>query len=88
MPTIIAHHRIKDHAHWLASPKRRELFGSIGVTEIKTFVDPSNPTHVGVMMNVPDMEAFSAIMKSEAGAAAMEHDGVVPESVVVLIEAP
>ena len=88
MPTIIAHHTIENQAHWLASPKRKELFGTIGVTEIKTFVDPRNPTHVGVMMNVPDMDAFSAIMQSAAGAEAMEHDGVVPESVVVLIEAP
>ena len=87
MPKIIGHHTIKDLAHWLASPKRKEIFGTIGVTEIKTFVDPRNPTHVAVMMDVPDMEAFTALMQSPTAAAAMEHDGVIPESVVVLVEA-
>jgi hypothetical protein len=27
MPTIVVHYDIKDKVHWLASPKRKELFG-------------------------------------------------------------
>jgi hypothetical protein len=31
MPTVIAHHEVKDTDHWLASPKREEFFGPLGV---------------------------------------------------------
>jgi hypothetical protein len=37
-------------------------------------------------MDVDDMEAFEAVMKSEAGAAAMKYDGVRPDTVVVFVE--
>src|SRR5579863_4042075 len=56
MPTIIGHHNItKGAKHWLTSPKRKELFDPLGVTNIRTFVDPQNPTRVAVLMDVPDM---------------------------------
>ena len=81
MPTIVVHHTISKGAkHWLSSPKRRELFGNIGVTNIRTFVDPQDSTRVAVMMDVPDMDALAATMKSKAAADAMEADGVVPNS--------
>jgi hypothetical protein len=85
MPKLIATHEVDDVAHWLASPKREELFASVA-TNIRTFVDPSNPHRVGVSMDVDDMEAFEAVMKSEAGAAAMKYDGVRPDTVVVFVE--
>lgn len=87
MPTIVAHHDIKDKAHWLASPKRKELFGPLGITNIRTFVDPQNPTRVAVLMDVPDMGALTSAMKSQAAADAMVHDGVLPETLVILVEA-
>jgi len=87
MPTLIGHHDVKDKDHWLASPKREELFGPLGVTNIRTFIDPQNPTHVALLMDVADMEAFEGAMKSEAGAEAMACDGVLPETLVILIEA-
>jgi hypothetical protein len=43
MPTVIGHHDVTDTQHWLASPKREELFGPLGVTNTRTFVDPQNP---------------------------------------------
>ena len=87
MPTIIAHHDIKDKAHWLASPKRKELFGPLGITNIRTFVDPQNPTRVAVLMDVPDIDALKSAMKSKAAADAMAYDGVLPETLVILVEA-
>jgi hypothetical protein len=88
MPTVIGHHNItKGKDHWLASPKRKELFGSIGVTNIRTFVDPKNPNHVAVLMDVPNMDAMAALMQTQAAADAMANDGVVPESLVILTEA-
>lgn len=87
MPTVVAHHNIKDQAHWLASTKREELFGPLGVTNIRTFVDPQDPTRVAVVMDVPDMDVLMTAMKSEAAADAMAADGVLPETVVMLVEA-
>ena len=87
MPTIVAHHKIKDQKRWLASSKRKELFEPIGVTNIRTFVDPQDPTSVALLMDVPDLEAFNATMQSKAAEDAMAHDGVLPETVVVLVEA-
>ena len=86
MPTVLGHHDVKDKDHWLASPKREEVFGPLGITNIRTFVDPQNPTHVAVLMDVADMEAFTAAMQSEAAAAAMSNDGVLPETLVILVE--
>ena len=64
------------------------LFRSpLGVTEIRTFVDPQNPTRVAVLMDVADMDVVMGAMKTEAMAAAMEYDGVVADSLVILIEA-
>lgn len=87
MPTILGHHDVsKGNDHWLASPKREEFFGPLGVTNIRTFVDPQNPDHVAVLMDVPDLDAFTAAMQSDAAAAAMAHDGVLPETLVILVE--
>lgn len=87
MPTIIGHHDVKDQKHWLASPKREEVFGPFGVTNIRTFIDPQNPKRVAVLMDVPDLDALMAAMQTPAMAEAMEYDGVVPESLVILVEA-
>lgn len=86
MPTIIAHHDVNDTDHWLASGKREEFFGGLGVTNIRTFVDAQNPKTVAVIMDVPDMDAVMAALNEEAGAAAMEHDGVLPDTVTILVE--
>ena len=87
MPTVIGHHDVKDKDHWLASPKREELFGPLGVTNIRTFVNPQNPTQVAVLMDVADMDAVMAAMQTEAAAEAMAYDGVLPDTLVILVEA-
>ena len=86
MPTLIGYHEIKDAQHWLSSPKREELFGPIGITNVRTFVDPQNPTRAAVLMDVPDLDAFEAAMQTQAAADAMSHDGVLPETLVILLE--
>jgi len=87
MPTVIGHHDVKDTKHWLASPKREEFFGRLGVTNIRTFVDPENPTRVAVLMDGADMDALMAAMQTEQAAEAMAYDGVLPETLVILVEA-
>ena len=87
MPTVLAYHDVKDKDHGLASPKREEFFGPLGVTNIRTFVDPEKPSRVGLVMDVSDMDAVMAAMETEPAAEAMEYDGVLPETLVILVEA-
>jgi len=86
MPKLMATHEVDDVAHWLASPKREEVFAGVA-SDIRTFVDPSRPNHVGLTMDVADMAAFQAVMDSQAGAEAMKHDGVRSETIAVFVEA-
>src|SRR5256885_16921066 len=87
MPTVMAYHDVKDKDHWLASPKREEFFGPLGVTNIRTFVDPENPTRVGLVMDVADMDAVMAAMETQPAVDAIAHDGVLPKTLVILVEA-
>jgi hypothetical protein len=87
MPTVFGYHDVKDTDHWLASPKREEVFGPLGVTNIRTFVDPTNQRRVGVLMDVPDLDAVMAALETQEGADAMAYDGVVRETLVILVEA-
>ena len=84
--TYLAFHEVDDVQHWLSSPKRDELFGPMGITNMRTFVDPQNPNHVAVMFDVADMDALMAAMNTPEAAAAMDHDGVMPETLTILIE--
>ena len=85
MPKLIATHEVDDVAHWLASSKRAEVFGGIA-TNLQTYVLPGASNKVALSMEVADMDALDAMMKSEAGAAAMKHDGVRPETVMMYVE--
>ena len=85
MATIMIFHEVDDVAHWVASPKRGEAFASVGATH-RTFVDPESSNRVGIVAEVPDMDAFQAMLESEQAAEAMKHDGVRPETILVLVE--
>jgi hypothetical protein len=85
MTTLVVTHEVDDVDHWLASTQREDIFGPLGITA-RTFVDPERANHVGLVVEIPDMEAFGEMMASEAGAAAMKHDGVRRETMVTLVE--
>ena len=87
MPTVIAYHDVSDTDHWLASGKRDEFLAPLGVTGIRTFVDPQNPKRVGLLMDIPDMDAVMAALQTENGAETMRADGVDAETLVILVEA-
>jgi hypothetical protein len=86
MPTVIVTHDVRDTDHWLSSPKREEVFGPIGVTGIRTFVNPDDRSKVGLVMDIPDMDAVMAMLQSDAGRAAADHDGVVVETIRFFVE--
>ena len=85
MATLIIFHEVDDVDHWLSSPQRVETFGPLGIT-VRTFTDPANAHRVGLIAEIPDMDAFQAVMQSQAGADAMKIDGVRPETLVTLVE--
>jgi hypothetical protein len=85
MRTIMIFHEVDDVDHWLASPKRREIFGPLGITA-RTFVDPEQSNRVGLIVEVPSMEAFKEAMTSAGVAEGMKYDGVRPETLQVLTE--
>jgi hypothetical protein len=84
MTTIVATHEVNDVKHWLASSKREEIFGPMGIT-IKTFVDPAGSNRVGLVADIPDMAAFQKFMETPAAADAMKQDGVRPETLKILV---
>jgi hypothetical protein len=88
MPTVIGHHDVTDTEHWLASPKREEVFGPLGVTNIRTFVSPDNPKKVAVLMDIADMDVVMSFMQTQEAGEAMAYDGVIPETLVLLVEEP
>lgn len=88
MPTIIAYHEVTDTDHWLSSPKREEVLGPLGASNIRTFVDGENPRQVALLMEVADVDAILAAVASPSAelADAMQHDGVLPETLRILVE--
>src|SRR3954471_966313 len=87
MATYVITHEVDDVERWLSSPKREEVFGPMGVT-VRTFRDPNGSRNTALIAEIPDLEAFQEVMKSEAAADAMKHDGVHPETLLMLSEAP
>ncbi len=85
MATVMAFHEVDDVEHWAASPKRDEFFAARGMS-VRAFRDPQGSNRVGVLIETPDMEALEAALQSEEAAAAMKHDGVRPETLLMLVE--
>jgi hypothetical protein len=85
METLLVFHEVDDVDHWLASPKREELFGPLGIT-VRTFRDPAGSNRIGLIAEVPDMSTWEDALQSDAAAEAMKFDGVRPETILVLAE--
>jgi hypothetical protein len=83
MATYLITHEVDDVDHWASSPKREEVFGPLGIT-LRTFRDPEGSNKVGLIAEIPDIDAFNEFMQSDAAAEAIRHDGVRAETLVVL----
>lgn len=84
MTTVLVTHEVNDVKHWLASPKRQQLFGPMGIT-FKTFVDPAGSNLCGGVLEIPDMAAFQKFMGTPTAAEAMKFDGVRAETLKMLV---
>ena len=87
METLLVLHDVDDVEHWLASPVREEHFGPMGITVRTLFRDPAGSNRVGLVVEVPDMATWEAVMQSDEAAEAMKADGVRPETLLVLVAA-
>jgi hypothetical protein len=85
MATYVITHEVDDVEHWLNSPKRAEVFETIGAT-VREFTDPDGSNKIAIVAEIPDKDAFDEMIKGDAAAEAMKHDGVRPETILVLNE--
>jgi len=85
MPALLVLHDVDDVDLWLKSPKRQELMGPRGFT-IRTFVDPTDSSRVGLVLEGATLGDFEDLLKSDATADAMKHDGVRADTLRVLEE--
>lgn len=86
METLLVFHEVDDVDRWLASPKREEFFGPMGIT-VRTFRDPNGSNRVGLIVEVPDIATWQQSLETEAAADAMKYDGVRPDTILGLVEA-
>jgi hypothetical protein len=84
MTTLMIAHDVDDVDHWLASPKRDEFFGQLGMSA-RPFVDSDRSNHVGLVVEVPDMGELQKALASPEAAAAMKHDGVRPGTIHIMV---
>lgn len=84
MSTVMITHEVEDVGHWISSPKRNDLFPPLGITH-RTFVEPTASNLVGMVAEIPDLDAFQEWLTTDAAAQAMKHDGVRPDTIRMLI---
>lgn len=91
MTHLVITHEVEDAGHWLAAwqgeDSRHELFKANGAAHVHTLQDPDNPNITGLIIAVTDMDALMAMLESEEGQAAAAEDGVMPETMKMLIQA-
>lgn len=58
----------------------------MGITG-RLFTDPAKTNRIGLLLEVPGIQAFQQAMQSDEAAEAMRFDGVRPETLLVLEEA-
>jgi hypothetical protein len=83
MMTLLITHDVDDVEHWLASPKRGEYFGPLGITT-RTFVDAARSNHVGLIVEVADMDTLQQALATPEAADAMTYDGVHPDTLHIM----
>lgn len=90
MNTAIVIHEVESGEVWANAWKegpgsRHEMFSAVGV-KARTFRSPDNQNLTGVILEIPDMEAFQDLLSSAEGKKAMEEDGLKAETMRLLVE--
>ena len=91
MTHLVITHQVEDAEHWLAAwsgeESRHKLFKANGAAHVHILQDPDNPNLTGLVIAVADMDALMAMLESEEGQAAAAADGVMPETMNMLVQA-
>jgi len=85
MATCLAFHEVDDVDHWLKQTTRDEVFAPLGITH-QTFVDPQGSNRTGLILDIPEFDAFQELMQSPEAGEAMAKDGVRPDTLVILAQ--
>ena len=85
MVTLMVFHEVDDVEHWLASPKREELFGPLGIN-VRTFRDPQGSNRIGLIVETPNLETWHEALQTDQALEAMKYDGVRPDTILELVE--
>lgn len=90
-PHVMILHEVDDADRWLAAwrgeDSRHDLFRANGAAHVHTFQSEDNPNLTGLVIAVTDMQALHDMLSSDEGRAAAEADGVIADSMSVLMEA-
>jgi hypothetical protein len=91
MTHIVITHQVEDAEHWLAAwrgeDSRHKLFEANGAAHVHTLQDPDNPNMTGLVIAVADLDALMVMLESVEGQAAAAEDGVMPETMKMLVQA-
>jgi len=84
---MIIAHKVKDDALWLAAWEgehgRREMFAQNGAPSVTIFSSPDNRNHHALLVDVADMDAFTAWASSPEATAAKAEDGVLDKGFMI-----
>jgi hypothetical protein len=85
MPTIVAHHNItKGSKYWLTSPKRKEFFGPLGVTNIRGRRGCALASTAGAqLLDHKDLSASIAITVAQTAIETCKANGYAVSATVV-----
>jgi len=79
--SVVITHEVKDADHWLAAwtgpDSRHQMFAANGVNGTRVFQNPENPTQLGLLVDVADMDGFMTWVQSPESQAAKDEDGVI-----------
>jgi hypothetical protein len=83
-------HEVEDAGRWLAAwrgeDSRHDLFEANGAAHVHTFQSEQNPNLTGLVIAVKDRQALEDMLASDEGREAAAADGVIRDSMSVLME--
>jgi hypothetical protein len=90
MTTAIVVHEVKNGERWAKAWRkgkgsRHEIFGKLGI-KARTFRDPKNPKWAGLILKIPDLAKWRALLASDEGKTAMREDGLKVATMRMLVE--
>lgn len=90
-PHVMILHEVEDAERWLAAwrgdDSRQNLFRANGAAHVHTFQSEEDPNLTGLVIAVTDMQALQDMLSSDEGREAAKADGVIRDTMKVLMEA-